>query len=144
MKIAAIKYFKLSWLVPFASSILALVIEELLHRLGIKLPNVLSEWIGIASLGIMFFFIPYTVMVVALLIFLQNRSMKAHIIMILLSPLLMTLLVSLFVLLTNGYKSMMSGMTDFYGRYSLIVGYCYVSLIFILYGTLRRCQIIEN
>jgi hypothetical protein len=56
----------------------------------------------------------------------------------------MTLLVSLFVLLTNGYKDMVRGMTDFYGRYALIVGYAYVSLIFILYGILRRFQVIED
>lgn len=144
MKVADIKYFKLSWLVPIATAILILVVEELLNRVGIKLPGEMSEWIGMATLGIMFFFIPYTAMVIALLIFLQNRSKKIHILTILLAPLLMTLLVSLFALITNGYESMMREMTAFYGRYSLIVGYLYVGLIFILYGILRRFRIIGD
>ncbi len=144
MKISPIKYFKFSWMVPIVASILVLIIEELLNRIGIKLPSTISEWIGIATLGIMFFFIPYFAMVIALLIFLQNRSKKTHIITILLAPLLMTLLVSLFALITNGYQSMMREMTAYYGRYSLLVGYFYVGLIFILYGMFRRFRIIGD
>ncbi len=131
-------------MVPIVASILVLIIEELLNRIGIKLPSTISEWIGIATLGIMFFFIPYFAMVIALLVFLQNRSKKTHIVTILLAPLLMTLLVSLFALITNGYQSMMREMTAYYGRYSLLVGYFYVGLIFILYGMFRRFRIIGD
>ena len=76
MKITAIKYFKFSWLVPIAISILAIVVEEFLNRIGIKLPYVMSNWLGIAALGTMVFFIPYTAMVITLLIPSQTDQRK--------------------------------------------------------------------
>lgn len=143
MKITSIKYFKFSWLIPIATSFLALVAEEFLHRIGIELPSLISSGIGKSVLGLTFFFIPYIAMVFALLIFLQNKSKKTHAMTILLSPLVMTLLISVFILLAGGEGNKIEGLI-FYGRYALMVGYFYVALIFILFSTLRHYRVVED
>ena len=142
MRITAIQYFKFSWLVPIVTSPLIAFAEELLRRSGMKLPNLLSNWFGIASLGVIFFIIPYMAMVIALLVFLQNKSIRVHIVTILLSPVVMTLFISIFLLIAGGSTNALNSMM-LYGQYAITVGYSYVVLIFALYGILRWLKFIH-
>jgi len=142
MKMTTIQYYRISWLLPVVLPVLALVVETLLGQFSIGLPAMISMGIGIAFSAVIMFLIPYALLVAALLIGLHNRSETVYAWTIALSPLFMTLLVSLFLLIAGSGSHSVSGMSLFYARYCMIVGYCYVSLIFLLLWIFRRSHCI--
>ena len=142
MKMTAIQYYRISWLLPIVLPVLALVVESLLGQFSIGLPAIMSMGIGIAFSAVFMFLIPYVLLVTALLIALRNRSRTVYAWTIALSPLFMTLLVSLFLLIAGSGSHSVLGMSLFYARYCMVVGYLYVFLIFLFLRILRRSHCI--
>jgi hypothetical protein len=139
-----VQYYRISWSFPLVLPLIAIVLESFLNQLGFRIPEVVGMGIGLTFSAVFMFFIPYAVLVGAYLLLLYNRSKKAYAVAIMLSPAFMALLVSLFILIAGSGSHDVSGMSLFYARYCFVVGYFYVSLIFLLLWILRRIHLIQQ
>lgn len=144
MKMTTIQYYRVTWLLPILFPFVALLLSSLLDQIGARLPAVVGMGIGVMFSGAFMFFIPYAVLVGAYLLLLYNQPKKVYVVAIVLAPLLMAILVSLFVLVAGSGAHSVSKMSLFFARYCLSVGYFYVVLIFLLIRVLRRFHLVHN
>jgi hypothetical protein len=144
MPMTTIQYYRISWLLPVLLPLVALILEALLDQLGLRLPDMVGMGIGLTFSAVIMFFIPYAVLVGSYLLVLNNRSRKAYGVAIMLSPVLMALLIALFILIAGSGSHSVIGISLFYARYCLVIGYCYVVLIFLLLLVLQRIRLVRE
>jgi hypothetical protein len=139
-----VQYYRISWLFPIVVPLAALALEFLLNHFGARLPDAVSSGIGIIFNAVFIFLIPYAVLVCILLLSLRNQSEKEYVIALSLSPLLMAVLVSVFLLVAGSSSHPVISMSLFYARYCLSIGYFYVSLILMSLWFLRRLGVVSD
>lgn len=94
MAIPAVSYLRGMTLLPVVFPLVTIALEFLMWPLGLKLPRWIEEPLGVAVAGLLYFGVPYVVLMGSLLWGLRGASMAAHVWAAVLAPVLMAFVVT--------------------------------------------------
>lgn len=145
MAIPALSYLRGMTLLPVIVPLVTIALELLMWPLGVKLPSWMQEPLGVSVAGMLYFGVPYVVLMGSLLWGLKGASMAAHVWAAALAPVLMAFVVTpafLWILGIRGIEFWESW--KLYATLCLQVGFVYVGcalgvlLVGLKVGFLRR------
>jgi hypothetical protein len=123
--ITRVQYLRLSTVLPIIAPIPLLTVLVTAEIFGLKLPGWVDFAVGMSFSAVLMFGIPYCILIGVFLLFLWERSWKAHVIAALVAPVLMIPVVGVFLWAALRGNDAFASAVEF-APYCLGVGYTYV------------------